>query len=357
MTIHVMISAPYMQPVVDRFRPFFEANGIDLVVPPVNERMEEGELLAWIGTIDGVICGDDRFTARVLQAAPRLKVISKWGTGIDSIDQAACAAHGIAVRNTPNAFSEPVADSVLGYLLCYARCLPWMNEAMRQGRWHKIPGRALRECTLGVIGVGNVGKAVVRRAVAFGMEILGHDVRPVDPAFLAETGLTMVSREDLLRRADFVTLHCDLNPSSYHLMNDDAFSLMRPSAVLINTARGPVVDEAALVRALQAGRLAGAALDVFEHEPLPADSPLRRMNQVMLAPHNANSSAEAWEHVHRNTINNLLGVFQQTFPNRSFRLLAPGDQALRPAADAQPAREARHTRLSRHGAGQPTWTS
>jgi phosphoglycerate dehydrogenase-like enzyme len=137
-------------------------------------------------------------------------------------------------------------------------------------------------------------------------------------------------------------------------MSDDAFSRMRPSAVLINTARGPVVDEEALVRALQAGRLAGAALDVFEHEPLPADSPLCRMDQVMLAPHNANSSPAAWEHVHQNTINNLLGVFQQTFPSRSFRLLSSGDQVLRPAADAHPERESRASKLSRHGAGQPT---
>ena len=166
MTIKVLISAPYMQPVVEQFRPFFEANGIDIVVPPVNERLEEDELLRWTAEVDGVICGDDRFTARVLKAASMLKVIAKWGTGIDSIDQATCAALGIAVRNTPNAFSEPVADSVLGYMLCFARRLPWMNDAMRQGCWEKIPGRALRECTLGVIGVGNVGKAVVRRAVA-----------------------------------------------------------------------------------------------------------------------------------------------------------------------------------------------
>lgn len=326
MSINVLISAPYMQPVLERFRPFLEANGITVVAPPVDERLEEDALLRYIGDIDGAICGDDRFTARVLQAAPKLKVIAKWGTGIDSIDQEACAALGIAVRNTPDAFSEPVADSVLGYMLCFARRLPAMNTAMHQGAWMKIPGRALRECTLGVIGVGDVGKAVVRRAAAFGMTVLGHDIRAIDPAFCATTGITMVAKDELLRRADFVTLHCDLNPTSHHLMSDAAFAQMRPSAILLNTARGPIVDEAALVRALQTGRLAGAALDVFEVEPLPADSPLRHMEQVMMAPHNANSSPAAWEHVHRNTINNLLTVFQEAFPDKTFRLLGPDAQ-------------------------------
>jgi D-3-phosphoglycerate dehydrogenase len=306
MAWRVLVTAPYMQPVLDRFRPIFEENHIELVVPPVRERLEEAELLRWIPDVDGVICGDDRFTERVLQAAPRLKVLSKWGTGIDSIDRGACKRLGIAVRNTPNAFSEPVADSVLGYMLCFARKLPWMNQAVRQGIWHKIPGVALRECTLGVIGVGNVGKAVVRRANAFSMCVLGNDVIDMPAEYLERTAIEMVSKEELLRRADFVSLNCDLNPTSYHLISDPEFALMKPSAVVINTARGPILDEAALVRALEQMRIAGAALDVYEVEPLPADSPLRRMDGVLLAPHNANSSPEAWERVHQNTIKNLL---------------------------------------------------
>ncbi|NJL54232.1 hypothetical protein HC928_02950 [bacterium] len=121
----------------------------------------------------------------------------------------------------------------------------------------------------------------------------------------------MVDRETLLREADFVSVTCDLNPTSYHLMNDAAFALMKPTAVLINAARGPIVDEAALVRALQAQRIAGAGLDVFEHEPLPATSPLLTMDNVYLAPHNSNSSPEAWERVHENTIRNLFAVLEQ----------------------------------------------
>ncbi len=311
----VLISAPYMQPVIDRFRSIFQENEIELIVPPVSERFEEEELLRWIGDIDGAICGDDRFTERVLRSAPKLKVISKWGTGIDSIDQTACQRLGIAVRNTPNAFSEPVSDSVLGYLLCFARNLPWMNQQMKRGNWHKLPSRALRECTLGVVGVGNVGKTVVRRAKAFGMGLLGHDIVEMPPEFLQETGITMMEKPALLAQADFVSINADLNPTSYHLISDADFAVMKPTAVIINTARGPILDEAALIRALESKRIAGAALDVFENEPLPADSPLRQMDNVLLAPHNSNSSPEAWERVHQNTIKNLLEELQKDQEN------------------------------------------
>jgi len=307
----VLITAPYMQPVIDRFRSVFEANGIELFVPSVNERLEEEELLKLVDDIDGVICGDDRFTERVLQAAPKLKVISKWGTGVDSIDQEACQRLNITVCNTPNAFSEPVADTVMGYVLCFARNLLWMDRAMKEGIWNKIPGRALHECTLGVIGVGNVGKAVVRRAIAFGMRVLGNDVVEMPAEFLAETSIEMVSKEDLLRQADFVSLNCDLNPTSYHLMSDTEFSLMNSSSVIINTARGSIIDEAALIRALEEKQISGAALDVFEVEPLPGHSPLRQIDNIILAPHNANSSPAAWERVHLSTINNLLEELQR----------------------------------------------
>jgi D-3-phosphoglycerate dehydrogenase len=181
-----------------------------------------------------------------------------------------------------------------------------LDQAVKSGRWQKIPGRSLSECTLGVVGVGDVGKAVVRKARAFGMTLLGNDIVDVNHVFLAETGLNMVPLDTLLAEADFISLNCDLNPTSHHLINAETLALMKPDAVLINTARGPVVDEAALVAALQGGTIAGAALDVFEQEPLPPESPLLQMDNVMLAPHNANSSPTAWERVHWNTICNLL---------------------------------------------------
>ena len=303
----ILFTAPYMIPFLDRFRPVLESFDLELIVPDVEERMDEADLTAYAGQFDGTICGDDRYTPRVLEAcSPRLKVISKWGTGIDSIDAATCARLGIIIGNTPNAFTLPVSDSVMGYILAFARRQPWLDQAVKSGRWQKIPGRSLSECTLGVVGVGDVGKAVVRKAHAFGMTLLGNDIVDVNHVFLAETGLNMVPLETLLAESDFVSLNCDLNPTSHHLINVETLALMKPDAVLINTARGPVVDEPALVAALQGGTIAGAALDVFEQEPLPSESPLLRMDNVMLAPHNANSSPTAWERVHWNTIRNLL---------------------------------------------------
>ncbi len=303
----VLLTAPYMLPFIDRFRPVFEHYGLALILPEVHERLSEGELLAYAGQFDATICGDDRYTPRVLEAcAPRLKVISKWGTGIDSIDRLTAARLGIQVRNTPNAFTLPVADTVLGYVLAFARRQPWMDRSIKAGDWDKLPGRSLSECTLGVVGVGNVGKAVLRRARAFGMRLLGNDILEIAPDFLVENGVEMTGLRDLLARADFVSLNCDLNPTSRHLIDARSLAWIKPGAVLINTARGPIVDEAALVEALQSGALAGAALDVFEVEPLPPDSPLLRMEQVMLAPHNSNSSPAAWERVHWNTLRNLL---------------------------------------------------
>jgi len=269
--------------------------------------MEASELLSRAGTFDGTICGDDRYTAEVIQAcAPRLKVISKWGTGIDSIDVEAAEAAGIVVGNTPGAFTEPVSDSALAYILGFCRRHYEMDQAMKEGRWAKFPGRALSECTVGVIGVGAIGQAVMRKCSAFNCKLLGYD--PVSPPqkFIDDTGCEMTTLESLLRRSDFVTLHCQLTKSTHHLMDARRFSQMTRGAYLINTARGPVVHEAALCEVLQSGHLAGCALDVFEHEPLPIESPLRRCCNAIIAPHNSNSSPAAHERVHWNTIRNLL---------------------------------------------------
>ena len=301
------MTAPYMIPFVDRFMPVFDKYGIDLITPDVQERMEEDELLNYAGQFDGTICGDDRYTLRVIEACtPRLKVISKWGTGVDSISIEACSQFGVRLGRTLNAFTTPVSDTVLGYLLAFARRGPWLDAAMKRGEWYKIPGKTLSECTLGIIGVGNIGKAVTRRARAFGMKVLGTDIVEIDHVFVSESGIHMTDLDALLADSDYISVNCDLNQTSQHLINANTLAKMKSSAILINTARGPIVDEIALVAALGAGQIGGAALDVFEFEPLPKDSPLLKMDNVMLAPHNSNSSPTAWERIHWNTIKNLL---------------------------------------------------
>jgi D-3-phosphoglycerate dehydrogenase len=303
----ILFTAPYMIPFLDRFRPVFERYNLELVTPPVEERLKKAQILELAGNFDGTICGDDHYSADVLQACvPRLKVISKWGTGIDSIDIKSAEELGVRVYRTPNAFTSPVADTVMGYILAFARRQPWMDQNMKTGLWEKLPGRSLSECTLGVIGVGNIGKAVLKRANAFKMELLGNDIVQIEPKFIEEVGVEMTSLNDLLSRADFISLNCDLNPTSYRLINQNTLVQINSTGILINTARGQVVDESALIAALQAGTIGGAALDVFEEEPLPQDSSLLEMENVMLAPHNSNSSPAAWEHVHWNSIRNLL---------------------------------------------------
>jgi D-3-phosphoglycerate dehydrogenase len=304
--MRVLISAPYFIPVFEQYKSHFDEAGLTVDIAKVVERLSEDQLLPYAEQIDGVISGDDQFTEAVLEAfSPRLKVISKWGTGIDSINQQAAERLGIQIFNTPDAFTDAVADSVMGYILAFARQIPWMDDKLKAGAWKKIPSVALHECTLGVVGVGRIGKTVFTRAHAFGMTLLGNDIVEIDKDFLLEHGVEMMPLMDLLRRSDFVSINCNLNPTSRHLISQEALARMKASAILVNTARGPVVDEVALVQALQAGQIAGAGLDVFEDEPLPADSPLRSMNNVLLGSHNANSSPSAWDRVHRNTLTNL----------------------------------------------------
>lgn len=346
----VLITAPHIMAHLKRFVPLLQEFGCKVEIADVLERMEAEDLLKWAGQFDGTICGDDRYTPEVFAAcAPRLKVVSKWGTGIDSIDTACAGPHngrgvtratdGVLVGNTPGAFTKPVSDSVLSYILQFCRQQVWMDQHMKVGRWHKINGRSLNECVVGIIGVGNIGREVMKKLRPFGCKILGMD--PVAPPaeFIAEVGCEMTTLDEVLTKSDFVCTCCQLTAETEHLMNAEAFAKMMPTAYLINTARGPIVHEIALTDALQAGRLAGCALDVFEFEPLPVDSPLRSMDnvrecsvspicepalvafqtrrahppgallpilQVLIAPHNSNSSPTAHENVQWNTIRNLM---------------------------------------------------
>ncbi len=304
--LKILISAPYMILEIDRYRDIFKENNMDIIIPKVNERLEEKELIKQIRDIDGVICGDDRFTKKVIDNANKLKVIVKWGTGMDSIDKLYAEKNGIKVYNTPNAFSEPVSDTVMAYMLAFARKIVELDDLMKKGRWQKLRGLSLNESSLGIIGVGNVGSMVAKKANAFGMKIYGNDIKKISDKIIRRYNIEMVELNYLLKKSDFISVNCDLNSSSHHLLDMEKLKLMKKSAVLINTARGPIIKENDLIYALENNFLKGAALDVFEKEPLPIDNPLRSMHNVLLASHNANSSSKYWEKVHENSINMLL---------------------------------------------------
>lgn len=245
-----------------------------------------------------VVRSETKVTRELIDAAFQLKVIARAGIGVDNIDVEAATWKGIAVLNAPAANTVSAAEHAMGLLLGLVRRIPWADRSMRQGEWdrHRFQGVELRGKTLGIVGLGRIGAHVATLARAFGMKLLAHDPH-VTEGRARELGAELVSLEDLLARSDVVTLHLPLTPETRNLVNAQRLALMKPTAVLINAARGGLVDEKALLEALESGRLAGAALDVFETEPLPPESPLRKAERVILTPHLAGSTVEAQERV------------------------------------------------------------
>jgi D-3-phosphoglycerate dehydrogenase len=261
---------------------------------------------------DAVIVRLFKITAQDLDGAPRLKVISKHGAGVDNIDVRAATAHHIPVVYTPDATTMAVAEHTLALLLALCRQVVPASQALQAGLFSqrgRFQGVELAGKTLGVIGLGRIG-ARVAYMVAMGLEMMAVAYDPYLPKDSYEgPAILLDSLEALLARADFVTLHIPLTPDTQHLINPQTLQLMKPGARLINTSRGAVVDEAALVRALQQGRLAGAALDVFQIEPLPADHPLVRAPNILLTPHIASSTGEALERMALQAAQGILDVW------------------------------------------------
>ena len=274
---------------VDRY---LQGQGMETVYRPWHGGRTEEELIGLLQGFDGAIVSTDPFTSRVIQAADRLKVISRTGVGYDAVDVPAATARGVIVTTTPGVNRHAAADWALALMLCCARKVPENLAEVRRGAWMRHEGMDLDGKTLGVVGLGTIGKEVAKRAKAFGMRLLAFDLAQ-DLPFAEGQGIAYVSLEELLRQSDFVSVHCFLNAATRHLINAERLTLMKPTAFLINTARGGIVDTEALYQALWAKRIAGAGLDVFEGEPLGADSPLRGLENVYLSPHNAGSTADA----------------------------------------------------------------
>jgi len=302
-----LVTAPPILPKIFNYKNLFDKKSVEIVVPPyeVVECLYENELVELLKNIDGILCGDDKITENVLKQTKRLKVISKWGTGIDSIDKDAAERLGIKVLRVKDVFSEPVSDTVLAYILLFSRKIIEKNQIVINNKWEKTESHTLKEKSLGIIGVGHIGKVVAQKALALGMKVYGNDVREISRDFVKKTDIEMVNLNELLTNADFITLHCDLNNSSFHLIGEKELKIMKSESVLINTSRGEVVDQPSLELALQHNEISGAALDVFEVEPLPEESILRKMNNVFLSPHNSNGSPQVFNKVDELSIQNL----------------------------------------------------
>lgn len=269
--------------------------GVEWDCPPIpGQQFSADALVPIIGNYDAMIAGDDYVTAEVLRAGlPRLRTIAKWGIGVDGIDLAAAAELGIEVTNTPGMFDDEVADVAFGYMLSLFRGLHQIDRAVRGGKWTKLEGHTPRGHTLGIVGLGGTGRAMALRGQAVGMNVIGSEPFEANAQQAAAMGVRVVPVEDVFRQADVVSLHCPLTVETRGLVSTTTLEAMKPGSYLVNVARGPVVEEAALIAALRSGHLAGAALDVFEVEPLPIDSPLRDFDNVILGAHNGSNTAEA----------------------------------------------------------------
>ena len=254
-------------------------------------------LLDAVRGCDGVLTLlTDRVDDEFLDAAgPGLKVVSNYAVGFDNIDVAACTARGVRAGNTPGVLTETTADLAFALLMAVARRLPEGDRYVREARWKTwgpllLLGPDVHGATIGIVGFGRIGQAMARRARGFGMTVLYQDVQRADPAVEAELGATFLPLEDLLPRADYVSLHTNLTPDTRGMINAEKLSWMKPNAVLVNTSRGPVIDHAALADALRSGQIFGAALDVTDPEPIPMDDPLVGLDNCLIVPHIASAS-------------------------------------------------------------------
>ncbi len=270
------------------------------------------ELLAALPGMDAIITGTDELTAEVIAAAKGLKTIAKHGVGLETIDLEAAKAHGVIVTATPGTNHHSVADLALALLLALARGVVRSHNDVKKGGWKAFYGMELSEKTLGIVGLGRIGKEVCRRAQAFGMTVIAHDLYP-DEKWAAEHGVRFVSLPDLLGSADVVSLHAAAEMTTGPLLGPAELAMMKPTALLINTARGQLVDEAALAEALRAKRIAGAGLDAFVDEP-PVGSPLFELDNVVLTAHLGGRTHDAQRKQGEMCIANLLAALRGEEP-------------------------------------------
>lgn len=305
MTGRILVTCGHLQRHIAHYQSEIEGLGFSVWVPPlVGQQFQATEMKKMVADCEVVIAGDDPLGAEVLEAgrAGRLRGVVRWGIGTDNVDKLAATKLGLPVYNTPGMFNNEVADLAIAHLLCLVRHVHKMDRDVRAGLWTRYEGTSLNGKILGVVGLGGVGRELLRRARAFGMTVHGSDVVPVPIEALAELGAKQVSFSEVLSQSDVIVLACSLTAENRHMMNAAAFSAMKPGAIVINVARGPIIDETALVLALESGQVSAAGLDVFEEEPLRADSPLRRFDNCLFGTHSGSSTTEAIQRTNRASV-------------------------------------------------------
>jgi D-3-phosphoglycerate dehydrogenase len=299
-------------------------NGFEMIFANSNDRSEHQRMLT---TAEYIFVSATDIDGDLIRSAPRLKMIQKWGVGIDRIDLQAAAEKGITVAITNGANAIPVAEHTIMLILATLRKLPLAHNSLIQGQWLTAKLRAmcfqLEGKTVGLFGFGNIAQAVSKRLAGFNVRILYHSRTPVSSTMEQDLGVSWVDLDTLFMQSDILSIHATLNSESRHIINAEALRRMKPSAILINTSRGDLVDEAALIQALQNGHLRGAGLDTFSTEPLSKDSPLLNMDQVVVTPHSGASVFEVVAKIGEHAMSNILR-FERGLP------LDPADIILMP---------------------------
>ncbi len=311
----VLITCPPMLRAIDRFRPLFQERGMQIGTPGVVQILTEPELLELVPQFDGWIIGDDPATARVFQAGKngRLKAAVKWGVGIDNVDFAACKALQIPIQHTPGMFGREVADIAMSYVTGLARQTMVVDRGVKDGLWPKPAGISLADRTVALVGFGDIGRNTAKRLTAAGMRVVVYDPNLCSEA--ASAGFATASWPNGLAEAEFIVFTCALTSGNRHMLNRNTLAACRPNVRIVNVARGPLIDEAALADGLESGRVHSVALEVFEIEPLPAASPLRKCgDRCIFGSHNSSNTADAVDRTSIKAIELISGMLNPGGP-------------------------------------------
>lgn len=281
----------------------------EVVYNDLGRPLKGDEILERLAGVDGYIAGVDYITADVIEKMPAgVKVISRYGAGVDRVDIPACAKKGVKVANTPGANSVAVCELAFGLMLCAARNIPKLHNAVEKGEWPRSEGTELSGKTLGIVGMGAIGKNLATRAIAFGMSVQAYDPY-FDQGFAAVNGIKKAGLDELLSSSDFISLHVPLTDETRHMVDAARIAKMKKGAIVINTARGGLIDEVAAADAIRSGHLGGMGLDAFEQEPL-VDSPLKGLDRVIFTPHTGAHTAEAVEAMGMMAVDNCIAVLK-----------------------------------------------
>lgn len=294
----VLVSASHFDTLCKEAWALLEEHGHQVIFDPDREfpAYSAEELKEILPQIDAALIGLDAFTAEIFDIPSPLKVVAKFGVGIDNIDLQAAKRHGIKVLNTPGMNSNAVSELTVGFILSLLRSVTLLHNQMNQGIWSRYMGMELSGRVVGLVGFGAVARSTAKKLAAFDTKIIAYDTYP-DYKAAEELGVSFVSLDELIRSSDIISLHMPASPETRNLFNEETFAKMKPGSYLVNTARGALVDIQALCNALQSGHLAGAALDAFDPEPLPNDSPIRKCQNVLLTPHTGGETIESYRRV------------------------------------------------------------